>query len=91
MKRAFNIIVDFLAFVGLVGVAATGAIIRWGLPPGSESQQFRLGRVVQVKVQGDTLLGLDRANWSEIHFWLAAAFVCVLAFHFILNWSKPDA
>jgi hypothetical protein len=55
-----------------VVLASTGVLVRYVLPPGS-------GRRSQV-------WGLDRHEWGTIHFWIAAAFLAVLAIHLVLHW-----
>ncbi len=46
--------------------------MRYILPPGSGHHT--------------TIWGLDRHEWGSIHFWIAAAFFTVLAFHLVLHW-----
>jgi cytochrome b561 len=65
--------------------------MRWVLPPGSEGYGYQLGKIVKFEVQGKTLLGWDRMQWSEIHFWLAAAFVAVIVIHFLISWSRSES
>ena len=73
MKRPnLNFIVDFLGFAGFVLLTATGVLMRYVLPPGS-------GHVT-------TVWTLDRHEWGSIHFWIAIAFLAVLAFHLFLHW-----
>ena len=73
MKRPnVNFIVDFLGFSGFVLLTATGVLMRYVLPPGS-------GRFT-------TIWTLDRHEWGSIHFWIAIAFLAVLAFHLFLHW-----
>jgi len=91
VKSAFTVIIDFVALVGLACVVASGAIMRWVLPPGSEGLGYQLGKSLQVKLQGKTLLGWDRTDWSEIHFWLAAAFVAIIVIHFLVSWSRSES
>jgi hypothetical protein len=73
MKRPnLNFIVDYLGFAGFVVLTATGVLMRYVLPPGS-------GR-------STTLWTLDRHEWGGIHFWIAIAFLAVLALHLFLHW-----
>jgi hypothetical protein len=73
MKRPnVNFIVDFLGFAGFVLLTATGVLMRYVLPPGS-------GHFT-------TIWTLDRHEWGSIHFWIAIAFMAVLAFHLFLHW-----
>lgn len=73
MKRPnVNFIVDFLGFSGFVLLTATGVLMRYVLPPGSG--------------HSTTIWNLDRHEWGSIHFWIAIAFLTVLAFHLFLHW-----
>ena len=67
-----NFLVDFLGFAGFVLLTATGVLMRYVLPPGS-------GHFT-------TIWGLDRHEWGSIHFWMAIAFLAVLACHLFLHW-----
>jgi len=73
MKRPnLHFIVDYLGFAGFVVLTATGVLMRYVLPPGS-------GR-------STTLWTLDRHEWGSVHFWIAIAFLAVLALHLFLHW-----
>jgi hypothetical protein len=73
MKRTtMNVWVDAAGFVGFAVLASTGILVRYVLPPGS-------GRRSHV-------WGLDRHEWGAIHFWIAVAFLAVLALHLALHW-----
>jgi hypothetical protein len=67
-----NFVVDFLGFAGFVLLTATGVLMRYVLPPGSG--------------HSTTIWALDRHEWGSIHFWIAIAFLAVLAFHLFLHW-----
>jgi len=72
MRRpTLNLLIDAAAFVGFVFLVSTGVLMRYVLPPGS-------GRRTAV-------WGLDRHDWGTLHFWIAAAFLAVLAFHLVLH------
>jgi len=74
MKRsALNIIIDTLAAAVMLGMIATGIIIRFTLPPGS-------GRTLSV-------WGLTRHQWGDLHFWLALAAVAIVVLHLALHWT----
>ncbi|MBM4028209.1 MAG: DUF4405 domain-containing protein [Planctomycetes bacterium] len=86
MKRTtWNFMIDSLAFVDLLLLTGTGAILKWVLPPGSgggHGQGFRGGRGLgpgggQVR----QLLGLGRHEWGDVHFLLAALFVLLILAH----------
>lgn len=73
MKRPnINFIVDCLGFASFVLLSGTGVLMRYVLPPGSG--------------HSTTIWTLDRHEWGSIHFWVAIAFLAVLAFHLFLHW-----
>jgi hypothetical protein len=73
MKRTtINFIIDGVGFAGFVFLAATGVLVRYVLPPGRGHPSL--------------IWGLDRHEWGALHFWIAIAFLCVLAFHLFLHW-----
>lgn len=72
MRRpALNFLVDAAAFVGFVFLVSTGVLMRYVLPPGSGKRTL--------------VWGLDRHDWGALHFWIAAAFLAVLASHVVLH------
>jgi hypothetical protein len=73
MKRPnLNFIVDSFGFAAFVLLTATGVLTRYVLPPGSG--------------HSTTVWTLDRHEWGSIHFWIAIAFLMVLALHLFLHW-----
>lgn len=92
-RTTVNFIVDLIGFVDLLLLVATGAIMKWTLPPGSGGgghgygYGFRGGRGLgpgggQVK----QLLGLGRHDWGDIHFILALVFIFLILVHIALHW-----
>jgi len=74
MKRApLNLVIDAVAAALLVGMLATGYVIRYPLPRGSH-------RVL-------TLWGMHRHQWGEIHFWLSTGLLGLLLVHLALHWT----
>jgi len=74
LKRTnVNFLVDALALVALVFLAATGALIRYVLPAGSGHTR--------------ALWGLDRHEWGHVHFWIAIAFCVAMVVHVVLHWG----
>lgn len=61
---------DIIAFVLFLGLITTGTILAFLLPPGSGS----LG-----------LWGLTRHEWGDVHFWIAAGFLTVIALHVVFH------
>ncbi len=88
-RTTLNFTVDLICFVDLLLLAATGAILRWVLPPGSGGEHghgggFRGGRgPAEVK----DLLGLGRHDWGDVHFVLALLFVRLILTHLCLHWT----
>jgi len=103
MKKAtINVWLNILAFINFVALAATGAIMRWVLPPGSGGRYahegqglgrgWRGGRGALESVGSDespikTLLGWGRHDWGDLHFWLAVLLIVIIILHLILHWS----
>ena len=95
MRRAtLNFMVDLIALVNLLLLAATGAVMKWVLPPGSGGggrgfgYGFRGGRGPgpgggQIR----QLFGLGRHDWGYVHFILALVFVGLILVHIVLHWK----
>jgi hypothetical protein len=87
MKRTtLNFIVDTIAFLDLLLLAATGTVLKWVLPPGSggHGQGFRGGRGAEhIK----TLWSMGRHDWGDVHFVLSALFVFLMLVHLFLHWT----
>jgi len=86
-RRTLNFAIDSFAFIDLVLLAGTGAILKWVLPPGSgggHGQGFRGGRGPQ---EAKLLLGLGRHDWGDVHFVLAVLFVVLMLLHLCLHWT----
>lgn len=71
-RTTWNFWLDLVSFIAMLGLAATGVLVRWVLPPGSGS--------------GKVLFGFDRHGIGEIHFWFAAATVALVAVHLLMHW-----
>jgi len=87
MKRStLNFIVDLISFIDLLGLACTGFIMKYVLPPGSggHGQGFRGGRgPAEIKY----FWSMTRHEWGSIHFYLALLFVALMVVHIILHWT----
>jgi hypothetical protein len=57
----------------MIGMLATGYILRFPLPPGS-NKTF-------------TLWGLTRHQWGDIHFWISLGLLGVILLHVCLHWQ----
>lgn len=68
-----NVIADLAAVFLFVGMIATGYILRFPLPPGTN-------RVL-------TLWGFSRHQWGSVHFWISLGLLVVIAIHLVLHWK----
>ncbi len=71
IMRVVNLLL-YLCFCGLVG---TGALLSWKLAPGSRGG----GRL--------HVLGMNRHEWGDIHFWLGVLMLSATCVHLLLNWQ----
>lgn len=71
-KGAFNLLIDLVAAVSLTALVATGYILWFVLPPGTNRTH--------------ELVGWLRHEWGSIHFWLALVLLAALAVHVGLHW-----
>lgn len=73
MKRTFlNLLIDLAAAFLFLGMMATGYILHFPLPPGT-NKLF-------------TLWGFTRHQWGDIHFWLSLGFLGILSVHILVHW-----
>ena len=70
VPKVFNGLI-WIAFCGLAG---TGLILAWRLPPGSRGGH------------GLSVLGWGRHDWGDLHTWLAYAFLAMVFVHLALHW-----
>ena len=91
MKRTtLNFIVDLAAFLDLLGLAFTGFIMKYILPPGTggRGRMLRGGRGAgEVGEQIKELWSMTRHEWGNIHFCLAVIFAVLMVVHIILHWG----
>lgn len=74
MKRTLvNLLIDLSAALLFLGMLATGFILRFPLPPGTNKAL--------------SLWGLTRHQWGGIHFWISGALLAVLLVHLALHWQ----
>jgi hypothetical protein len=79
MKRVYlNFIIDLSMFLSISGLALTGVIQKWVLPP---------ARGTRRGLGPETLLGWTRHDWGDLHFWAAVILVILLVIHIILHWK----
>jgi hypothetical protein len=74
VKRIFdNLLIDLIAAALMIGMLATGFLLRFPLPPGSNKYL--------------TLWGLTRHQWGDVHFWISLGLLATLALHLCLHWK----
>src|SRR5579875_927178 len=74
MKRtALNLLIDALAAICFLGMIATGYVLRFPLPPGTNKSL--------------SLWGLSRHQWGGVHFWISLGLLAVLLTHLALHWQ----
>ncbi len=72
-RTGINFWLDVLMLVIMIGMAMTGGLMHFVLPPGT-------GHSLQV-------FGLGRHDYGQIHVYLALAALALLAIHVVLHWS----
>jgi mono/diheme cytochrome c family protein len=74
MKRTtWNLLIDFLAAITFAGMIATGYILYFSMPPGTNKTL--------------SLWGLTRHRWGEVHFWMSIGLLAILLTHLALHWQ----
>ena len=79
-KNRLNLVVDTLAYVVMLGLAATGLLLAYVLPPGTGGRHGG-GRGAL------TFLGRSRHEWGDIHWYLAIALLVLVVLHIVLHWK----
>jgi len=91
MKKTWkNFWTDAVMFVQILALSATGIILKWVLPPGSGhglGHGHGHGHELNDGTGPETLLGLGRHDWGDVHFWIAVSLVAILVLHVILHWT----
>lgn len=73
MKRLYvNLSVDIAATLLFLGMLATGFLLRFPLPAGTQ--------------RSHTLWGLSRHEWGTVHTWISFGLIAVLLLHLALHW-----
>jgi len=72
-RTILNIIIDLLAALLFLGMIATGYILRFPLPPGTNKSHI--------------LWSLSRHQWGEIHFWISLGLLVTMMIHLVLHWN----
>jgi mono/diheme cytochrome c family protein len=72
-RSLLNLTVDLLAAACLLAMVATGYILRFPLPPGTNRTH--------------ELWDLSRHQWGSIHGWAGVGLLAVLCLHVVLHWE----
>jgi hypothetical protein len=72
-RTVLNLVIDTALAVLFLAMMATGYLLRFPLPPGTNKELL--------------LWGLTRHGWGSAHFWMSLALVSVLAVHLTLHWQ----
>lgn len=71
----WNRIVDFLLWITICLMLATGFVIRYRLPPGSRGGH------------GLSAWGMGRHDWGDLHAWLGYGVIGLVILHLALHWD----
>ncbi|OHB54819.1 MAG: hypothetical protein A2Y07_07190 [Planctomycetes bacterium GWF2_50_10] len=86
-RSTINFAVAVVSFLNLLGLALTGCIVKYVLPPGSGG----IGRMLHGgDGQGRNikeLWSMTRHPWGDIHFHLSVVFVVLMIIHIALHWN----
>ena len=85
-KATINFTVDLLCLAALLALTFTGVVIKYVLPPGTGGRHRRLagGRAAE---EVEDLWLMTRHEWGSVHFYLALAFLVLIAIHVVLHWQ----
>jgi hypothetical protein len=72
-RTAVNFVVDLIAALLFLGMAATGYILWFALPPGTNKLL--------------SLWGVTRHGWGTVHAWISFALLGALFLHVCLHWQ----
>ncbi len=73
-KLTWNRVVDFLLWIAICLMLATGFILRYRLPPGSRGGG------------GLSIWSWSRHDWGDLHMWFAYTACALVALHLLLHW-----
>ena len=79
-KIRLNLLVDILAYLGMVAMVSTGLLLMKILPPGTGGCHAEGGARI-------TLLGLSRHEWGKVHWYVAIGLIAVAVMHVLLHWK----
>jgi hypothetical protein len=71
-RTLVNLAIDTLAALLFLAMLATGYVLRFPLPPGTNKSLM--------------LWGLTRHQWGDVHFWIGLGMLGVVLGHLVLHW-----
>ncbi len=86
-RNTLNFILNLASFLNLSGLAFTGFIMKYILPPGTGGVGHILHGSTGHGVLYKELWSMTRHEWGSIHFYLAVMFVVLMIIHIILHWT----
>lgn len=78
-KSKLNLLIDTLAYLGMMAMVSTGLLLMYIMPPGTGGCHGEGGARI-------TLLGLSRHEWGKVHWYVAIGLIVVAAVHVLLHW-----
>jgi hypothetical protein len=72
-RTALNLVIDLAAAALFLAMLATGYVLWFALPPGTNKSLW--------------LAGLSRHEWGIVHAWISLALIGALALHVVLHWT----
>ena len=72
-RTTLNLIIDLTAAILLMAMIATGYLLRFPLPPGTNKSHV--------------LWGISRHGWGDVHFWVSVGLLMILGTHIVLHWK----
>ena len=79
-KNRLNLLIDVVAYLGLVVLLSTGLLLMYLMPPGTGGCHGEGGERI-------TLLSLSRHEWGKVHWYAAIGLIVVASVHVLLHWK----
>ena len=78
-KGKLNLLIDVLAYLGMVSMVSTGLLLMYIMPPGTGGCHGEGGARI-------TLMGLSRHGWGKVHWYVAIGLIAIAVIHVLLHW-----
>jgi hypothetical protein len=79
-KGLFLFWTDVANLFAFGAVLATGVILKWVVPHGGEGRGGGRGQGMSI-----AWLGMNRHEWGDVHFWIAATGIALLILHLAMH------